>query len=238
MKILITNKQESLSNNINVLSIVSTEINTSNEVYILDRKEIGIIKYSDTEEVFLIKDLSNKFVDNNQDILINITSDNLEIISNSNTIPLILSKELKMNLLLDQTLTTSGLLIVGKRYVIYNGDLQAGDDFTNVGFVTQGVPFEATGTTPTVWTNGTSVATLIAEIFEFKNTTDTTFTAIINPDSSVIVTFNDAIFLDVNKIFIPSLGNGSWELIDDSNIKFNNLLVLNSLNPIVIEVYE
>lgn len=78
MKILITNKQESLSNNINVLSIVSTEMNTSNKVYTLDRNEIGIIKYSDTEEIFLVKDLASKFQDSKQEILIEIKDTDLE----------------------------------------------------------------------------------------------------------------------------------------------------------------
>lgn len=84
MKILITNKQESLSNNINVLTIVSTEMNTSSKVYILDRKEIGIIKYSDTEEIFLIKNIESKFQDSNQEILIEIKDTDLEgLVSNS-----------------------------------------------------------------------------------------------------------------------------------------------------------
>jgi hypothetical protein len=45
-------------------------MNTSNKIYTLDRREIGIIKYSDTEEIFLIKNLSSKFQDSNQEILI------------------------------------------------------------------------------------------------------------------------------------------------------------------------
>ena len=83
MKILITNKQESLSNNVNVLSIISTEMNTSNKIYILDRKEIGIIKYSDTEEIFLIKDIASKFQDSNQEILIEIKDTDLEGLASS-----------------------------------------------------------------------------------------------------------------------------------------------------------
>ena len=50
---------------------------------------------------------------------------------------------------------TSGLLEDGQIYVI--DKLESGDNFSNVGFVTQGVPFEATGTTPTNWTNFTRV---------------------------------------------------------------------------------
>lgn len=50
---------------------------------------------------------------------------------------------------------TSGGLTVGRKYQI--DVLNAGDDFSNVGFVTLGVPFTATGITPTVWTNATVV---------------------------------------------------------------------------------
>lgn len=51
--------------------------------------------------------------------------------------------------------TTSGLLVVGKTYVI--GTLVAGDNFANVGYVSDGVNFVATATTPTIWANGTVV---------------------------------------------------------------------------------
>ena len=50
---------------------------------------------------------------------------------------------------------TSGLLTVGKRYLIYT--LQLGDDFSNVGYILDTPSFIATGTTPLVWTNSTSV---------------------------------------------------------------------------------
>jgi hypothetical protein len=53
--------------------------------------------------------------------------------------------------------TNSGLLEVGKQYIIQN--LETGDDFTNVGFPVGAIEgiFTATGTTPTDWTNGTVV---------------------------------------------------------------------------------
>jgi len=51
--------------------------------------------------------------------------------------------------------TTSGLLEVGKTYIIKT--LTAGDDFANVGYVDLSTPFVATGTTPTTWTNLTEV---------------------------------------------------------------------------------
>lgn len=53
---------------------------------------------------------------------------------------------------------TSGTLVVGKRYVITT--FVAGDNFTNVGAASNatGVIFKATGTTPTTWTNGSTVS--------------------------------------------------------------------------------
>lgn len=59
--------------------------------------------------------------------------------------------------LLNQTTvsTTSGLLVVGKSYLIVT--LVSGDVFTNVGYVSAGTPFTATGTTPTTWSNSTVV---------------------------------------------------------------------------------
>ncbi|MBW1853105.1 MAG: LamG domain-containing protein [Deltaproteobacteria bacterium] len=55
-------------------------------------------------------------------------------------------------------ISTSGLLVVGKRYVI--DTYVAGDDFINVGAPsnTTGVDFTATGTTPTTWTNGSTLS--------------------------------------------------------------------------------
>lgn len=53
------------------------------------------------------------------------------------------------------TATTSGELVVGKTYVI--DTLVVGDDFTNCGYVEEGTAFVAEDTTPTAWTEGTSV---------------------------------------------------------------------------------
>lgn len=57
----------------------------------------------------------------------------------------------------NQTSLTSGTLKIGKRYRIDN--YVSGDNFTNVGAPSNasGVEFIATGTTPAVWTNGSSL---------------------------------------------------------------------------------
>lgn len=55
------------------------------------------------------------------------------------------------------TAQTSGTLTTGKRYIITT--FVAGDNFTNVGAAANasGTVFEATGTTPTTWSNGSTL---------------------------------------------------------------------------------
>jgi parallel beta-helix repeat protein len=57
------------------------------------------------------------------------------------------------------TSATSGFFIVGRKYRITT--YVSGDDFTNVGAASNdnGVVFTATGTTPTTWTNGSTIDT-------------------------------------------------------------------------------
>lgn len=56
----------------------------------------------------------------------------------------------------DDTVLTSGTLVTGSKYKIVT--FVAGDDFTNIGGTNvTGNVFTATGTTPTTWTNGSSV---------------------------------------------------------------------------------
>jgi len=68
---------------------------------------------------------------------------------------------------------SSGLLEIGKLYTITG--FSAGDDFTNVANVkygiinTDGCVFEATGTTPTTWTNGTYLSYDMLDISELIN---------------------------------------------------------------------
>jgi hypothetical protein len=54
----------------------------------------------------------------------------------------------------------SGLLVVGQKYIV--DKLEVGDNFTNVGYVSEGVIFTATGTTPTNWSNGSR----LIDVFE------------------------------------------------------------------------
>lgn len=65
-------------------------------------------------------------------------------------------QELLANALLSTYTQTSGSLIVGQKY--YISDFNAGDDFTNVGGTNvTGAIFTATGTTPTTYSNGSTL---------------------------------------------------------------------------------
>jgi hypothetical protein len=54
--------------------------------------------------------------------------------------------------------TFAGILTIGQSYRI--DSLAGGDNFTNVGYVSAGIPFTATATTPTTWT--TTIVTAVA----------------------------------------------------------------------------
>lgn len=59
------------------------------------------------------------------------------------------------------TVYTSGSLVVGKNYIIY--ELNPGDDFSNVGFTSEGTLFTAIENIPTNWTNFTEVEETVCD---------------------------------------------------------------------------
>jgi hypothetical protein len=103
---------------------------------------------------------------------------------------------------------TSGLLIVGKTY--YIDFLEVGDDFANVGYVSAGTAFVATGTTPTNWTNGTYVLNLTDSTFdlvELSNNTGEIITAAVTYNEGQFINTTGSIFLeDKTQIFITIMG--------------------------------
>lgn len=74
------------------------------------------------------------------------------------------------NISFESPLVETTVLVIGKTYVV--DALQAGDNFTNVGYVSDGVAFIATATTPTVWVNGTDVFEIKIEIDLLQNELD------------------------------------------------------------------
>lgn len=81
--------------------------------------------------------------------------------------------------------TFAGALIIGNTYRI--DALAGGDVFTNVGYVSDGIPFVATGTAPTTWTNGTIVNDVASGAYGFKTSALTSgrtyrIDALVSPD--------------------------------------------------------
>lgn len=102
-------------------------------------------------------------------------------------------KQYVADLYQSSNIATSGVLTIGKTYTIFN--LLTGDDFSNVGYASLGVPFVATGTTPTVWINGTAIySDMVITATELINTIDVYFKyEYINP-GVYIVTASKPIF--------------------------------------------
>lgn len=106
------------------------------------------------------------------------------------------------SLVLEKTIgtATSGALIVGYLYRI--DDIKAGDSFTNVGASSNanGVKFIATGTTPTTWTNGSTLSILVS----MRQAMDALFSSLTgwvdtagntpNPATLVLINFAKALF--------------------------------------------
>lgn len=67
--------------------------------------------------------------------------------------------------ILQEYTLTGGELVIGESYVIET--LNGSDDFSNVGYVSPGVAFVATGTTPNDWTNSSTVFTFYGMIKDY-----------------------------------------------------------------------
>lgn len=110
---------------------------------------------------------------------------------------------------------TSGLLVIGRYYVIQT--FVAGDSFTNVGAASNanGVVFQATHTTPTTWSNGSTltssgglnIATLIGDILHDIDITQ---------DGPGAVYFRPALLIDQSTIF--TLLNGGAGCVGKLNL--------------------
>lgn len=103
--------------------------------------------------------------------------------------------ELKLKFKATEVNQTSGSLVIGKEYIIDN--LNISDNFSNIGYEEEGVPFIATGTTPLIWVAGTVVRSADLETLEFKNTyTGTTTYSIDLTTNELLITNNDGNFID------------------------------------------
>lgn len=104
---------------------------------------------------------------------------------------------------------SGGQLVVGESYLIES--LNGSDDFSNVGFVSTGVPFVATGINPNDWSSSTSVYTFYGIPLSFT----LSFVDQVLPDGKY---YNEGFYLEVNsgvithsEILTPnSTGNNSY----------------------------
>ena len=114
-------------------------------------------------------------------------------------------------------------LEIGSTYVI--SYLEPGDDFSNVGYVSEEVPFVATGTTPTTWTNGTYLNRYGILINELQNDTEDSFTYTFDYDSYQgidIIGTEDTFTL--SKIWVLG-ANVSWARTDVNSITIENTVI-------------
>lgn len=123
----------------------------------------------------------------------------------------------------ESVLISSGLLVVGTEYVI--AQVEPGDDFSNVGYVSDGVPFIATGTTPTAWTNNTQVQYYIGDIVIIYNDVDSNLEITTEVESGVYTNTKFSItngkFLQ-NKTY-PNFETALSTLIDNNTIVFDKI---------------
>lgn len=141
------------------------------------------------------------------------------------------------------TTRTQGILTVGNVYIIET--LIAGDDFSNVGYVADGVPFTATGTMPTNWNNNTVIideTNSQPEVIEFVNTIGETFSwdytylnGIIASTTNPILLEDKVAILKGNEGQITTTPNGFYR-IDDMSFKFEGHETVSTAIKLFFEV--
>ena len=122
---------------------------------------------------------------------------------------------------------TSGTIVVGREYVI--GAFVAGDDFTNVGAASNatGVVFTATGTTPTTWTNSSTLVrvgealTLNSDGITLASWLDNSGNAFDSTATAVKISSVKGIASDQNE----TSGNTRFLLYDVDNAKYERVSV-------------
>lgn len=109
-------------------------------------------------------------------------------------------------------------LIIGNKYRV---SLELGDDFTNVGYLENGVYFIATATTPTTWSNFSSVR-LITEVVEvFFNDLDSTFQILFLEPGVVKMLITNSTF-NPTKTYPQIQGVSSFTLSDLNTIDISD----------------
>ena len=88
MKLIIKNDSKETVKNPNVKIIETTEASFTNQTVFIEENDVPIIKYTDTEAMYFVKDLDNLYDRKSKsEVLLNITIDNLELIGGGNSEP-------------------------------------------------------------------------------------------------------------------------------------------------------
>ena len=88
MKLIIKNDSKETVKNPNVKIIETTEASFTNQTVFIEENDVPIIKYTDTESMYFVKDLDNLYdIKSRSELLLNITIDNLEAIGGGNSEP-------------------------------------------------------------------------------------------------------------------------------------------------------
>lgn len=128
-------------------------------------------------------------------------------------------------------------MTVGKQYVIWDGDFQAGDDFSNTGFEALDQAFICTDATPLVWTNETSVVEINISIVVLQNTFSSTVSLEFVDGSDWRVVFSDPELTDALKIFLIPPSNANWAYNDANSLNVTNMDTNGQVNALKIEQY-
>ena len=88
MKLIIKNDSKETVKNPNVKIIETTEASFTNQTVFIEENDVPIIKYTDTEAMYFVKDLDNLYDRKSKsEVLLNITIDNLEAIGGGSSKP-------------------------------------------------------------------------------------------------------------------------------------------------------
>ena len=113
MKIIIKNDSKETVKNPNVKIIETTEASFANQTVFIEENDVPIIKYTDTESMYFVKDLDNLYDRKSKfEVLLDITTDNLELIGSGASEPVDPRPYKVYTALLTQTGTDAPVAIV------------------------------------------------------------------------------------------------------------------------------
>lgn len=88
MKLIIKNDSKETVKNPNVKIIETTEASFINQTVFIEENDVPIIKFTDTESMYFVKDLDNLYDRKSRsEVLLDITIDNLELIGSGSSEP-------------------------------------------------------------------------------------------------------------------------------------------------------